>query len=359
MGELHESIRIIFKEVSFSGYSGFSSCFLIEIVARLIGSYYPATTLMNRNLKDNPTGVVDTVVRYNNEVVSIPMRKDSKQLWVPLDSFEQHYSVKKTAGFLRVATLGDSSTMGCTDTDDSYPGLMEKMLNQNLSSKYEVLNAGVGSYSSYQGVQRLKHVLLKYKPDIVTVYFGWNDHWITSVPDKDVRIKPASQVALINFLEKFRSYQAYYYIISKVMHVPRAATKDDTNSAEEKKSFDWLKLRVAPDDYMKNMVEFVKMAAENGMHILLVTAPANPSRLSSSSNFPFPKENLIQIHAQYNQIVREVSKRMNVPLLDLEAMIQGDLAVNVLSQDAVHFTPEGCPFIAARFIEKLGQLGWL
>lgn len=330
---------------------------ILEVVLRVTGFMYSDTPLMMASLKDNPTGVVENVVRYNNEVISVPMVKDPQQLWVPVNSFEDHYDMQKPEGIIRIATLGDSCTMGCTNTEASYPGIMEDVLNQKLPGRFEVLNAGVGSHSSYQGLQRFKYAVMPYKPDIVTVYFGWNDHWITSVPDKDVKLKSETQVKLLNFFEKFRSYQAYHYLISKLVQPKKKPAASD----EVKKNFslDWIKLRVAPDDYMRNLVEFVKMASQNGIRIMLVTAPSDPDRLSPSSNFPFPAEHLVQIHAQYNQIVREVAKRLNVPLLDLAQDIQGELATKVFSDDAVHFTPEGCQYIALRFIEALGKLGWL
>lgn len=330
---------------------------LLEIGLRLAGFYYSDTPLMMASLKDNPTGVVDSVIRYNNEIISVPMVKDPKQLWVPVHSFEERYSREKPAGTVRIAALGDSCTMGCTNTSDSYPGIMEKLLNEKLNKKYEVLNAGVGSHSSYQGLQRFRYSVLPFKPDIVTVYFGWNDHWITSVPDKDVKIKSEFQVALLNFFERFRSYQAYHYLIAKLLHAERKAPAQVQEG--DKSSYDWIKLRVAPDDYMRNLVDFVKTASENNIRILLVTAPSDPARLSPNSNFPFPKDHLIHIHAQYNEIVREVARRLNVPLLDLAANIQGELAAQVFSDDAVHFSPEGCTYIAVRFIEALDKLGWL
>ena len=38
-----------------------------------------------------------------------------------------------------------------------------------------MLNAGCSGYSAYQGLEILRRRGLKYRPDVVTIWFGWND----------------------------------------------------------------------------------------------------------------------------------------------------------------------------------------
>lgn len=325
-----------------------------ELVLRAAGFQYSDTPLAMMSMKDNPRGVFDGVMRWDNRDGVIRMVKDTKQLWVPADSFEKHYSPMKPPGMVRIVALGDSCTAGCTNTDASYPRLLEEILNQNGGTAVQVINAGVGSHSSYQGLQRLKYSVLPYKPDILTVFYGWNDHWITSVSDKDVKLKSDSEVKLINFLERFRTYQAYHYLLSRLAGKQKAPHRpEDPNDAS------WIKLRVLPDDYFRNLEEMVAIARQNGIKIVLVTAPYDPKGFQPFANFPFPPEALVKVHENYLNIVRAVAQKENVPLLDLAALIGPDKRDAVFSKDGVHYNAEGCRYVAGLFAEKLRSLGWV
>jgi len=326
-----------------------------EGLLRISGFQYSDTPLAMMSMKDNPRGVFDGVMRWDNRDGVIRMVKDPQQLWVPADSFEKKYSRQKSPGVTRIVALGDSCTAGCTETSDTYPSLMEQILNQTAGSPFQVINAGVGSHSSYQGLQRLKYSVLPYKPDILTVFYGWNDHWITSVHDKDVKLKKDWQIRLINFFEKFRTYQAYHYLISKLMPGAKKAApaSSDPNDAA------WIKLRVTPDDYFANLESMIALARENGIKILLVTAPYNPKGFQPSTNFPFPAEALVKMHENYINIVRAAAQKNEVPLLDLAALIDREKAGVIFSSDGVHYNPQGCKIIAMLFAEKLKSLGWI
>lgn len=345
------------KYIFFSLIPLFLLVLVLELVLLAAGFQYSDTPLAMMSLKDSPTGVVEGVMRWDNRDGVIRMVKDPKQLWVPADSFEKKYSKKKSAGVTRIAALGDSCTAGCTD-GSNYPALMEASLNGGGGPPVQVINAGVGSHSSYQGLQRLKYSVLPYRPDIITVFYGWNDHWITSVHDKDVKLKSGWQVSLINFLERFRTYQAYHYLISKMMGkekigagTPAGGGKPDDAS--------WIKFRVTTEDYFKNLESMVSLARDNGSKILLVTAPYDAKAFKPFANFPGPPEALVQVHETYINVVRAVAQKNNVPLLDLAAIITPEKTAEVFSNDGVHYHAQGCRIIAGLFAEKIKSLGWI
>jgi len=347
----------LMKRVLFSLLPVLLLFLLCEAGLRAAGFYYSDTPLVMMSLRQDPEGVVNGVLRYNNREGRIAMKKDARQLWVPVHSFEEKTPLHKAAGVTRIAALGDSCTMGCTGTDASYPGYMQEILNAEASGRYEVLNAGVGSHSSFQGLQRFKYAVLPYKPDIITIYFGWNDHWMTSVPDKEVRMKSEKLTALLNFLEHFRTYQAYHYLISEVLLKKHPAPVEPEGS--EPPLEDWIKLRVSPADYRANLNVMMDLAAQHGMKVLLVTAPYNSESFGPSMNFPFPREVFEQVHEKYLEIVRQAAAEREVPLLDLAQEISGSRRASVLSEDGVHFSVSGCRTIAEIFVEKFKQMGWV
>ena len=62
--------------------------------------------------------------------------------------------------------------------------------------RLEVLNAGVAGYNSFQGVMLLRTKLRGLEPDLITVRFGWNDHFMSASPDANGYREPDSALAL-------------------------------------------------------------------------------------------------------------------------------------------------------------------
>ncbi len=93
-------------------------------------------------------------------------KPDNSEIWKPdwlgkeiknqinsdtLNDREYGAEFKKSDGTYRIITLGDSFTYGLyVDTYDSYPKVLESILNSRLSckniSKFEVVNLGVYAY---------------------------------------------------------------------------------------------------------------------------------------------------------------------------------------------------------------------
>ena len=77
----------------------------------------------------------------------------------------------------RILNLGESTTFAAqVKYEESYSALLEELLNRDpRHHRVKVLNAGVPGYSLFQGVQFLRLRGLRFKPDMVTLYFGLND----------------------------------------------------------------------------------------------------------------------------------------------------------------------------------------
>ncbi|HLE25450.1 MAG TPA: GDSL-type esterase/lipase family protein, partial [Thermodesulfobacteriota bacterium] len=92
----------------------------------------------------------------------------------------------KTIGVLRIVGLGDSVMWGTgVNEENSILGFLEKKLNNE--SLYEVINAGVVGYSTYQELLYLKKYVIPLKPDVVLVNYSENDLLPTEDPFKNVR----------------------------------------------------------------------------------------------------------------------------------------------------------------------------
>ncbi len=85
----------------------------------------------------------------------------------------------KDPDVFRILVLGDSFTFGVgVNVEDSYPKLLETLLNQNPigeGKKYDVINAGIEGYGTEQEYRYLEKLWNRYKPDLVLVGLYSND----------------------------------------------------------------------------------------------------------------------------------------------------------------------------------------
>ncbi len=84
----------------------------------------------------------------------------------------------KRAECIRILMLGGSTTYGNTvSTEEAYPAVVQHLLRQtNPHRCIEVINAGVSGAYSYHHLVRYQHLYSALRPDIVTMYIGWNDY---------------------------------------------------------------------------------------------------------------------------------------------------------------------------------------
>lgn len=94
--------------------------------------------------------------------------------------------VARTNGVRRIVGLGDSVMWGTgVNEENSILGFLEKQLNHE--SSYEVINAGVVGYSTYQELLYLQKHVLPLRPDIVLVNYCENDLLPSEDPFKNAR----------------------------------------------------------------------------------------------------------------------------------------------------------------------------
>ncbi|MCX8037141.1 MAG: GDSL-type esterase/lipase family protein [Candidatus Sumerlaeia bacterium] len=254
----------------------------------------------------------------------------------------------KPAGVYRILCLGDSCTaMGPVD----YPMILHRRLSAvtRPDRRFEVINAGVFAYTSLQGLRLFRERLAGVEPNLVTIYYGWNDHYTTvGYPDKMLASREHAQPAMA-LLRQLRFFQLIQQIIGAV----RSHRLSDTSS-----------VRVAPDDYRANLQAMVELARTRGAVPLLLTAPSNHTPGNVPAFFLEQKmaeseEALIARHRLYNQITREVAAQCNAPLLDLAAAFDQRNKSELILRDGVHPTPAGRHLIAQLIMDKMADLGIL
>ncbi|MFT5284170.1 MAG: lysophospholipase L1-like esterase [Planctomycetota bacterium] len=196
-------------------------------------------------------------------------------------------------------------------------------------------NVASSGWSSYQGLQQMRIQIAPLKPKVVTIFYGWNDHWMGFGVDD----KTAGQLAGSSMLDRQELRLVQY--LTKAL-----ATRgvDSSKGAGENSRPD----RVTLEDFGYNLREMVKIARASGIKPVLITAPSSHIEGDEPDylNQRFIKDisRLVPVHQAYVNAVREVAAEMDVVLCDLakafEALPREEL-LTYMREDGIHFTPEG------------------
>ncbi len=223
-----------------------------------------------------------------------------------------------------VIALGDSCTAGC------YVSERETYVGRLTSRNVEVLNAGAPGYSSFQGLAWVRESrILDFHPKLVTIYYGWNDHWRAALPEHVFYwlrlIAPYSHLAAWLVLR-------YQITLSNI-------------DARDHRYFAHVPLW----EYKYNLRELVRLARAAGAVPVLITAPFEfrraPSieRMKNEGHFAE-----FMAHDDYVRATREVAAETGAGLVDFAAEYErrktGD--PNEFFGDFVHPNAKGHAMLA-------------
>jgi hypothetical protein len=175
---------------------------------------------------------------------------------------DREFSFQKDSNSFRIICMGDSVIFGCqTRIEDTFPKILEKLLNSQFpKKKFEVFNAGVPGYTSYQGLVWLQKEIIKYHPDLIIIYYGINDRAGSYKPDKKQKRLPVLIVRTANYLRRFQFYNLFNKTLLYLKYPPR---KEGLYSA----------YRVSSGDFRDNLLNMKKICEKNGIKILFIVRP--------------------------------------------------------------------------------------
>jgi lysophospholipase L1-like esterase len=176
----------------------------------------PETSLREGNIRfvDNPRMVYEYIPG-----AFVGPSRTNKQGFYDFD-----FILEKSKNLVRIAMLGDSITQGAfVPLEKTFSKRLEEYLNQRarsqqLLTRYEVMNCGVGGYNLEAEVEVLKEKALLYKPDIVVFNLYFNDN--ESVPGIDLlfvgnysRLTEQQQFAVVKkYVEDRNSFVRWFEI---------------------------------------------------------------------------------------------------------------------------------------------------
>lgn len=251
-------------------------------------------------------------------------------------------AIPKPADVYRAVFLGDSCTF------QGFPFVAEaemRRLSIPPGLRAEAVSLAVPGYTSLQGRRAAEAYGKELQPDVVFVYFGWNDHWRAygEIDSRKVLRLPRGALAKLAayVTERSRLAQAAGALFAGL-------SSPDEPLAET---------RVLPEEYRANLTAIAEVFRGGPAPVVLVTAPTSFYRLGVprrlvADGFAASAEDAIRLHRQYNGIAREVAAATGSLLLDLEAECDAapDLPSRFLA-DGVHFSPAGRQWLGGRIAE--------
>jgi lysophospholipase L1-like esterase len=195
------------------GASALITLLLLEVALRVVG-IKPSALPYHNNLGDAVLGMAPeknmvweaNFPEYGGKLV---MRTNN------LGFYEEHDTALLPApGVTRIVALGDSFTVGTCPPPENFPNQIEQHLNTAAgSTKFEVIDAGVGRYSPYQYYVRARVDAIPLHPQrLLIAFYAGNDYldiireddrpYLTREPDGRVKEHPPHFVVYRDPAEK-------------------------------------------------------------------------------------------------------------------------------------------------------------
>lgn len=314
----------------------FFGCILIcEVILRLYGygnlEIYQPDPLLYWKLKPNQ----DCFTKVDHKPVHINSHSTRGPDFDPI----------KPANTFRILSLGDSRTFGWGVSDqETYSERLRAMLQNKIGDKQriEVINAGVNAWSYPQMLVYFRETALQYHPDVMVLADAnfWTQFSEKNSPEFVKKFM--SRVRLKNFL---RHFAIYHYVIEvklkdfyerhREKFIPVDPGKDTLFKEQQQED---------PQAVFRNAIQDIcRLALTNHVKPVLVFIPTLAD---------FNPTNPPSILATKT----EVSRSLEIPLVDLRSALRPELNSLYLEGDPVHLNSRGNEIIASQIFEVLTNL---
>jgi lysophospholipase L1-like esterase len=221
-----------------------------------------------------------------------------------------------------VVFMGDS----CTEFGD-YPTKTIADLEAAGSPLAQGVKLGVGGWSTAQGLEQLRRDVIPLHPKVITIYYGWNDHWV-AMGLTDPEIMRARR--LRGLADHLRLAQMWLKI-----DVALAMRRQPRPN------------RVPIDDYQANLMTMAKEARAAGITPVFITAPSNhvpghePAYLAKRHLRSLSE--LVPLHAAYIRATKDAAAAAGAQVCDAAAAF-AELPqphARYFQNDGIHLTGAG------------------
>jgi len=261
-------------------------------------------------------------------------RSDPDVLWVTKD-YEQ---VLDSARHHRPAIvfMGDSCTQFGT-----YPSLTLELLGRFRPSLGRGIKVGVAGWSVVQGKAQLVRDVLPLHPRVVTIYFGWNDHWVALGP-------PDAEVSRLRLAMWLTDHLRLAQLAGQVRATFASPLAERPN-------------RVDLATYESTLVGMVRAIHEAGAEAVLITAASHHTRGAEPEYLRKRHlrhlEDLVPTHQAYVDATRRAAAESGAVLCDAAAHFAALPAPHapLFRKDGIHLTEAGDRELASILASRIDE----
>jgi len=241
----------------------------------------------------------------------------------------------------RIVCLGDSCTYGLgVRIEEAWPNLLD------AESAFDVVNAGVPGYTTYQAVRQWETLVASLEPDVVVIEFGNNDlapwpsveggEWVYATD------RERSRHVAFHAAPPFGSRLIQW--LAGLVWLPRPERHAATAPVAVRIAS---RPRVPPDEFRENLAYLATRAPRA---VLLVW----PQRVQiEGRQAPAVVQHRLR---EYQAAIREVAESGDHTLIDVVDLFErSGLPASALYVDEVHASPRGCRIVADAVAEALAE----
>ena len=266
-------------------------------------------------------------------------------------------------GTLRIVTVGDSCTFGAGTLRGTYPVLLEDRLRaEPAGPRVQVVNAGIQGMNSELALRRLESRVVPLRPDLVTIYIGWNDL---------MKFDPSGQVESPRLALVARWLDRLWIVkgLRKLIFYNLRGRIAPPRTGPESRTGVYVDYR--PAVFEQNLRTMITTARAIPAAVVVMTLPTVVRADMSVDDlrragvqFPYFRGanavgDFLDLLAAYNRTIRRVAAEESVPVVDLALEIDARPDLPTLFFDTMHATSAGREVIADILARELRAQGVL
>ena len=229
------------------------------------------------------------------------------------NGFRGQFPCRNCPDTIRIVSMGGSSTYGLPMfySNRTYPAILDRMLKERRPlEKYEVLNGGIAGVGIVQVLDSLQEVIIKYKPNIVTICSWFNDsasipgwYGVRNKSDKEVYLRnkfllKLEKLPIYSQLRKTRLFSLFRFYVLRLKST--LITRPAKNKAHQ------FRPRSSPEEFRWALEQIISLGEKHNFLPVLILEPM--SRSSSLNQ-------ALSQNAYYAEIFN-AAKKHDLPLAD-------------------------------------------
>ncbi|MCB9899231.1 MAG: hypothetical protein H6825_14595 [Planctomycetes bacterium] len=262
----------------------------------------------------------------------------------------------KAKGTYRVVCMGGSSTYGHGPSSDetTWPAQLEKLLGTMYPTvRFEVINAGVSGYNSYESLINLNIRLLDLDPDLALVYHSINDvrlwEWPGYKPDNSHAraVWPVNEPdPLVETLEKSELFRALQFLMrgESREELGHWVVKDYGKKQQMQQTFQ----QIGPVYFKRNLEQIAALCRFRRVDVMF----GQQAFFDDDLEFLSDKKGM----RMAEEVITRTAAEQNVPICDIRANMPQDRS---LFTNDVHVTDKGALRIATLWAKCIKENGFV